>query len=149
MFPKDPDTVIYTQFQGQGRRGGIKNKDLRMHIKYYLTFYCFFLFVNFTSCTPVLFFSSPDTHHPILQHSTSQRETREKLAVEAILCHSLSHSIQLPMSSHFFQMFIAMTGWSGVNSLTSATLSILKPHCTSSQISFLVLCLGVHVVLNL
>ena len=42
----------------------------------------------------------------------------------------------IPLSTHLYlQMFIAMSHWSGLRPLASATLSILDPYWDSSQIS--------------
>ena len=54
--------------------------------------------------------------------------------MEVVVCHGMSHNIHFVQTAHL-QMFIAMSHWSSLRPLISATQSTLDPHQDSSQIS--------------
>jgi hypothetical protein len=107
------------------------------------TFYWFF--VSFTSCTPAPFISlSPHVHPLPLQpcpqikhiHTYIQQQSIEThLIVEAVVCHSVSHSLSLCPHIFTCKYSFAMGHWSGLRSLASVTWPILDPHWDSSRLS--------------
>ena len=62
------------------------------------------------------------------------KKRRKKIAVEAVVCHGVSHSIPYCSKQVYLQMFIAMSHWSGLRPLASAILSILDLYEKSSKI---------------
>jgi hypothetical protein len=104
-------------------------------LSFYLTFYWFF--VEFTSCTPIPLIS-PSLHtyppplKPPLDLPTSPKQKKINLIVEAVACHNVFYSIIVCL---LVQMFIAMSHWSGLRPLASATPSVLDPNQDYSQIS--------------
>jgi hypothetical protein len=84
-------------------------------------------------CFPPLW---PPPPKKIKTKKNKQNKTKHrKHLVEAVVCHSVSHSI--PLYPHIFacKMFTVMHRWSGPRPLASVTPSVLDPHWDSSRLS--------------
>ena len=95
--------------------------------------------MSFTLCTPApqseLSPSSPPPPSTCLSPLQPPSPTGggKYLVVEAVVCSTVFHSISFCLC--FLQMFIAMSHWSSMRPLASATPSILEPHWDSSSLS--------------
>ena len=94
--------------------------------------------MNFTSCTPIPLISLSLCIYPPPLQLHLQKKIRYNLktclVVEAVVWQCATQSTLLSILL-CLQMFIAMSHWSGLRPLASATLSILDPHQNSSWIS--------------
>jgi hypothetical protein len=81
--------------------------------------------VNFTSCIPQSH-SSPIPPCNFHQKKKKVKTGGKSLSMEAVACH-VSHSIFFVQTA-LFANIIAISLWSGLKKLVSATLSILDPH---------------------
>ena len=78
-------------------------------------------------CEFYIMHTSPTHLQSLHTHSlTLQPPPIKNLTVEAVVCHSVSHSIPFFILL-YLQMVIAMTPWFGIRPLASTTLSTLEP----------------------
>jgi hypothetical protein len=78
-------------------------------------------------------FPPPPQYLPFTLATSFPNRGGKYLVVEAVVCSTVFHSISFCLC--FLQMFIAMSHWSSMRPLASATPSILEPHWDSSSLS--------------